>query len=62
MKTRIWEGKQECCDEFYYEGQVFLENGCTQTVTKECESESEAQYYLDIVIYGLNKLDGKHWI
>ncbi len=54
--TRIWEGKKECSEELYYEGQIFMANRTTKTVTPECESESEAAYYLNIVLFGLDKL------
>ena len=56
IRTRIWEGKKEFSEQPHYEGQIFLTNGSTRTVTPDCESESEAQYYLNIVVHGLNKL------
>lgn len=56
--TRVWQGKHDFNEVPYFEGQVFLANGCTQTVTAEFDSSSEAQWHLNIIVYALNKLSG----
>ena len=56
--TRVWQGKHDFNEVPYFEGQVFLANGCTQTVTAEFDSSSEAQWHLNVIVYALNKLSG----